>query len=89
MTTNTNGMGETGAAVLGANLTAGGADSGAVSGGGAGMGGTEVLGAGVVDVLPFTGISTLPLALAGLIAAAAGGVATWLGRDAKHAVDQP
>ncbi len=48
---------------------------------GGGMGGGESMGFGGADVLPFTGISTVPLALAGLVAAVVGSVMTRLGRD--------
>jgi VIT1/CCC1 family predicted Fe2+/Mn2+ transporter len=44
------------------------------------MGGGEALGFGGADVLPFTGISTVPLALAGLVAAVVGSVMTRVGR---------
>jgi hypothetical protein len=34
--------------------------------------------------LPFTGFSTIPLAIAGLVAVAFGAISQWLGKSAKH-----
>lgn len=73
MTGPTNSANET--AVLSESFTAGGG-LGEVSG----MGGDVTPFGGSVDMLPFTGISTIPLALAGLVAVVVGAVSNRLGR---------
>ena len=64
---------------MGGGLGGGGLGGGGLGGGG--MGGGESMGFGGADVLPFTGISTVPLAIAGLVAAVVGSVMTRLGKD--------
>lgn len=57
----------------------GGAAFGDAGSGGAGGHAMPHLGGGVGEMLPFTGFSTIPLALAGLVAVIAGAISTWYG----------
>lgn len=57
----------------------GGAAFGDAGSGGAGGHAMPHLGGGVGEMLPFTGFSTIPLALVGLVAVIAVALSTWFG----------
>lgn len=67
----------------------GGAAFGDAGSGGAGGHAMPNLGGGVGEVLPFTGFSTIPLALAGLVAVVVGAVSTWYGNRLGSASQPP